>query len=168
MNKCICQLVFCSLVSPCLADGVGISQDKPNEPTCIASADGDQIYDEKIDELLPKDLPIGSRDVWLEASFILFDLYYSDPDKKGDIKSDPKPLIDYLNTLRVKIEKQQKDIDALDVKIANKEGNSRDLVRKRSEISADMALQKDIYDELNEYLQNKTEWQEPRCSSPSK
>ncbi len=104
----------------------------------------------------------------LEVVDILHDLYPDDSTENKNVASSPKALIDYLNNLRIKIEKQQEEIDALDAKIASTEGKSSNLVRRRSEISVDMFYQKDLYDELEEFLQKELERQESRCSAQSK
>lgn len=119
-------------------------------------ADGDHTNAEKIGEIIVPDMPVGLSDASLDAAFVFCELYPTDSSLVNkDNTFNAKPLTDYLAKLKERIKELHDEMFALDVKIANSEKNLGELQWRRSKLSQDVTMKKEIYDDLCQFLRAK-------------
>lgn len=154
--RAYCLLIFYTLFFSHPAEGDNVKLRQSDLPPCLVYADGDHTNAENVGEINIPDIPVGLSDVSLDAAFILSELYPTDCSVVNkDNTFNAKPLTDYLNKLKNRLKELHDEMEALDVKIANSEKNLDELQWRRSRLSRDITLKKEIYDDLCKFLRSK-------------
>lgn len=154
MSKWICKLmIFNCVIFSCLAEVTEAKQSINKLPPCLVYTDGDHTNAEKIGEIPPPNIPIGSGQIQWIVLDTMIQLYAFNPEGKQDVTIYPEPLVKYLAELQVRIKKQEGALEALDVRLLNTEIDSREWQSERTKMLRNISTLKDVYKELYAILQ---------------